>query len=127
MLEVLPLQTKDEQKKACELCGAEYLPDALAYAAYVDGVTAGVCQFSLSVDGGVIRTLNATQTGEANVLFVMGRTAMSFMEMCGAEAAYFAADNVPPALVSAIGFKPDETGKPFADLRGFFDHPCSHT
>jgi hypothetical protein len=29
-------------------------------------------------------------------------------------------------LVGAIGFKPNESGRYSVDLRGFFDHPCSH-
>ena len=34
MLRIHAIQTKDVQKQVCELCSVEFMPDALAYAAY---------------------------------------------------------------------------------------------
>ena len=61
-------------------------------------------------------------------LFVLGRAAMSFIEICGGETAFFDApvNEENKLLVGAIGFKPNESGRYSVDLRGFFDHPCSH-
>ena len=37
MLQIKPIQEKEEQERICILCGAQYDPDLLAYAAYNDG------------------------------------------------------------------------------------------
>ena len=34
MLRIHAIQTKEVQKQVCELCSVEFIPDALAYAAY---------------------------------------------------------------------------------------------
>ncbi len=128
MLEVLPIQTKQEQETACIACGAQYHETLLCYGAYVDGELMGVCQFSLKPEGGIISSLDGKSDADFQTLFVLGRAAMSFVEICGGETAFFDApvteDN--KLLVGAIGFKPDEGGRYSVDLRGFFDHPCSH-
>ncbi len=128
MLEVLPIQTKQEQEAACAACNAEYREELLCYAAYVEGELMGICQFSLKPEGGIISSLDAKDGADFQTLFVLGRAAMSFIEICGGETAFFDApvneDN--KLLVGAIGFKPNESGRYSVDLRGFFDHPCSH-
>jgi hypothetical protein len=130
MLEVLPIQTKDEQERICGLCGARYDPALLAYAAYGDGRLCGVCQFRLSPEGGVIETLDQIPgNDDFQPVFVMGRAALSFMERCGAEFGYYDGPVTEEnrVLIGAVGFRPDPgTGRFSVDLRGFFDHPCSH-
>ena len=129
MLEVLPIQTKDAQKKACEACGAEYRPQLLAYAAYGDGRFCGVCQFRMAPEGGIIETLDQVPGNEEfQPMFVMGRAALSFMEQCGAETGYYdgPVDDSNRVLIGAVGFRPDPvTGRYKVDLKGFFEHPCS--
>lgn len=128
MLEVLPIQTKAEQESACFACGASYREELLCYGAYVEGELVGVCQFSLKPEGGRIASIDGKKSADFQSLFVLGRAAMSFIEICGGETAFFDAPVTEEnkLLVGAIGFKQDQDGVFSVDLRGFFDHPCSH-
>ncbi len=127
MLEVIPIQTKTEQEALAARVGAEFLPDALAYRADADGEFVGMCQFRLDPSGGHMLTLDSLQGHEDfQPMFVMGRAALNFMEICGAETAYYEAPLRDRVLVGAIGFREDENGKLKVDLKGFFDHPCQH-
>lgn len=127
MLEVIPIQTKTEQEALAARVGAEFLPDALAYRAEADGEFVGMCQFRLDPSGGHMLTLDSLPGHEDfQPMFVMGRAALNFMELCGAETAYYEAPLRDRVLVGAIGFREDENGNLKVDLKGFFDHPCQH-
>lgn len=127
MLEVIPIQTKTEQEALAARVGAEFLPDALAYRADADGEFVGMCQFRLDPSGGHMLTLDSLPGHEDfQPMFVMGRAALNFMELCGAETAYYEAPLRDRVLVGAIGFREDPAGRLSVDLKGFFDHPCQH-
>ena len=127
MLEVIPIQTKTEQEALAARVGAEFLPDALAYRADADGEFVGMCQFRLDPSGWHMLTLDSLPGHEDfQPMFVMGRAALNFMELCGAETAYYEAPLRDRVLVGAIGFREDKNGKLKVDLKGFFDHPCQH-
>lgn len=127
MLEVIPIQTKTEQEALAARVGAEFLPDALAYRADADGEFVGMCQFRLDPSGGHMLTLDFLPGHEDfQPMFVMGRAALNFMELCGAETAYYEAPLRDRVLVGAIGFREDPAGRLSVDLKGFFDHPCQH-
>ena len=127
MLEVIPIQTKTEQEALAARVGAEFLPDALAYRADADGEFVGMCQFRLDPSAGHMLTLDSLPGHEDfQPMFVMGRAALNFMELCGAETAYYEAPLRDRVLVGAIGFREDPAGRLSVDLRGFFDHPCQH-
>ena len=127
MFEVIPIQTKTEQEALAARVGAEYLPDALAYRADAEGEFVGMCQFRLDGDGGHMLTLDSLPGHEDfQPMFVMGRAALNFMELCGAETACYEAPVRDRVLVGAIGFREDENGKLTVNIKGFFDHPCQH-
>lgn len=127
MLEVIPIQTKAEQEALAARVGAEFLPDALAYRADADGEFVGMCQFRLDPSGGHMLTLDSLPGHEDfQPMFVMGRAALNFMELCGAETAYYEAPLRDRVLVGAIGFREDPAWRLSVNLRGFFDHPCQH-
>ena len=127
MLEVIPIQTKTEQEALAARVGAEFLPDALAYRADADGEFVGMCQFRLDPSGGHMLTRDSLPGHEDfQPMFVIGRAALNFMELCGAETAYYEAPLRDRVLVGAIGFREDKNGKLKVDLKGFFDHPCQH-
>lgn len=127
MLEVIPIQTKTEHEALAARVGAEFLPDALAYRADADGEFVGMCQFRLDPSGGHMLTLDSLPGHEDfQPMFVMGRAALNFMELCGAETAYYEAPSRDRVLVGAIGFREDPSGRLSVDLKGFFDHPCQH-
>ena len=123
MLSVLPIQTKDEQQKICELCGVEYRPTLLAYKLTDEGKTVGVCQFRLTPEGGVISTLWAQNKFE--YLFLLGRGTLNFIDTCGAKYAYLDVEGFDDVTARAIGFSKTD-GRYRIDLEGFFTEPCKH-
>jgi len=112
MITVLPIQSKDEQKELAERCGVPFRVELLAYRAENDGVFAGICQFRMDATGGHVADLACPVGGrDDDALFVMGRAALNFIDLCGVHTAYFEGETTNPALLSRIGFRADENGK----------------
>ena len=125
MFKVLPIQTKDEQKIICEKCGVEFNADLLAYAVSVDNTLAGVCQFKLTDKGGMIYDLAATlDHNDSDALFVMGRGALNFIDLCGVHYATYLGEVTDEPLLLKIGFKKNENGVFDINLEGFFTDHC---
>lgn len=127
MLKVLPIQSKAEQESICSLCGVKYDVNLLAYSATLDDKLAGVCQFTMNSEGGSIRDL-ASVTGEENkeVLFVLGRATLNFIDLTGVHKAFYDGKVDDETLIRRIGFCKREDGRFFVDLTNFFTSPCSH-
>ncbi|MBE6686943.1 MAG: hypothetical protein E7591_06890 [Ruminococcaceae bacterium] len=123
MLEVYPIQEKTEQKALCEKCGIKYDIDTLAYAGYVKGVLVGVLQFGIHGDCGYIYDIeNVKGIENTDALFVMGRAALNFIDLCNVKKAYFKAyTEGREALVKMIGFSLTDNNEWFIDLHGFFE------
>lgn len=129
MLKVLPIQSKEEQERICRLCGVEYKADLLAYGAESDGELAGVCQFKLTGEGGIIYDLAAAKDFNGNIfeaLFVMGRGTLNFIDLCGIHRAFFDGETDDEGLIRAIGFTKNDAGRFEVNLEGFFTDPCKH-
>lgn len=131
MLKVLPIQSKEEQKSLCALCGVEFNGELLAYSATVDDEFCGICQFKLTDKGGIIYDI-AHKTGsfDRQAIFVLGRAALNFIDLCGVHSAIFVGElneNINEALIRQIGFSKKDGGDYSVDLTNFFDHPCQHT
>ena len=127
MLKVLPIQLKSQQEDICRRCGVEFKPDLLAYSAEMDGELAGVCQFKLSAEGGIICDFAASKDYKGDLfepLFVMGRGTLNFIDICGIHNAFFDADFADEGMIRAIGFTKNENGRYEVNLIGFFDEPC---
>ena len=128
MLKVLPIQSKDEQKRVCDACGVTFDPDLLAYAATVDDVLCGVSQFKLTDKGGMVRDLSPVIGGfDFEALFVLGRGTLNFIDLCGVHKATFTGaihSDEMRRLIRAVGFKEQEDGSWFVDLEGFFTDHC---
>jgi hypothetical protein len=125
MLKVLPIQSKLSQEQICAKCSVNYNPDLLAYAAYVDDRLAGVCQFKLTDKGGVIYDIApATDFYSREALFVMGRGALNFIDLCDIHAAKYVGEVTDESLLLQIGFKKDENGEFCINLEGFFTDHC---
>lgn len=127
MLEVLPIQTKEEQEALCARCSIPFRVEALAYKALVDGELRGICQFTMNASGG--RILDFTEVPnlyEFEPMFVMGRAALNFIDLCGVHRAFFDADYPNEILIKAIGFSRNSDGLWEMDLTDFFKEPCKH-
>jgi len=127
MLEILPIQDKNVQESLCLRCGADFDPDLMAYAAYVDGNVVGLCQFTMRPDGGRIVSLsNVAGQTDTQALFVAGRATLNFIDLCGVHSAKCVSDSIDPDLLGAIGFSKNPDGVYEIDLEHFFEHPCQH-
>ena len=127
MLEVLPIQSKDEQEVLCARCHVPYRETALAYRTLVDGDLRGVCQFTMNADGGRILDFAAVpEKYEFEPMFVMGRAALNFIDLCGVHRAFFDAECDNETLIKAIGFSKNDSGRYEMDLTDFFKEPCKH-
>lgn len=122
MLKILPIETKEEQKRITSLCSIPYQVEALAYAAYDEGVLVGAAQFLLK--DAVCRLTdirNADGVEDAEALFIMGRGLLNFVDLCGIHDAYAPyPERTDAALLAKIGFFPNEKGELYMNLRGFF-------
>ena len=125
MLKVLPIQSKEAQMAASKKCNIEYREDALAYEATVNDEFVGMCQFKTTAHGGEIYDI-ATEVGKSDfeALFVMGRAALNFIDLCGIHYARYVGESVDATLLRAIGFVENEKGEFEIDLTDFFNHPC---
>ena len=130
MLKVFPIQDKAEQKRLCERCGVTFDPELLAYQATVEDVFAGVCQFKLSPGGGIVYDLapDKDKPVDTEAMFVMGRAALNFIDLCGVHHAFFDGDVSVPGetLIRAIGVQINGEGRFEMDLTDFFTTPCKH-
>lgn len=125
MLEVKPVQSKEEQKRLCGLCGIEYDADTLAYSAYDGDTFLGITQFAIHEKKGQIYNITpAAGTDDPEVLFIMGRAAMNFIDLCKISDVYYEDEN--QRLGHMLGFKPDIEGRYYMNISGFFEVPCKH-
>ena len=128
MLEVLPIQDKKEQEELCRLCGVPFRVESLAYRAMIDGVVYGICQFKMDGTGGkILDFANVPDRYEFEPMFVMGRAALNFIDLCGVHTAFFDADCNNENLIKSIGFSRNSDGRWEMDLTDFFKHPCQHS
>ena len=126
MLTVLPIQSKDEQKELCQVCGVEFLENAFAYRAD-DGGFIGICQFIFDNNCGYVKNLSYAPGVEDNeAMIIMLRAAMSFMFRCGLVDSYMDENATTPTLLRVGGYKLNDEGKYDLDLVKFYNTPCSH-
>ena len=127
MLEVLPIQSKQEQEALCARCGIPFQTELLAYQALVDGELRGMCQFTMDANGGrILHFASLPDKYEFEPMFVMGRAALNFIDLCGVHRAFFDAPCDNETLIRAIGFSKNMEGRYEVDLTDFFTTPCKH-
>ena len=127
MLKILPIQDKAEQELDCARCLIPYRKDALAYAASVDDVFIGICQFRTTEGTGEIYDLTLVPGKEDfEAIFIMGRAVLNFIDLCGVHRAVYLSEKVDETLIKAIGFSKNENGIYEIDLTNFFEHHCQH-
>lgn len=128
MLEVLPIQDKQEQELLCARCEIPFETELLAYKALVDGVLKGVCQFTMDQNGGkILHFAHVPNAYEFEPMFVMGRAALNFIDLCGVHIAFFDAEYDNETLIKAIGFRKNAENRYEMDLTDFFKEPCQHS
>lgn len=132
MLKIKPIESKELQSELCTLCDVAYNISALAYGAYeVESADSpceikdfiGICQFCYQFGRAhVLALANRIGVNDEEALFIMGRSALNYIDLHGTHAAVM--ENVSDAnerLVRMIGFQLAENGEYVMDLTGFFD------
>lgn len=111
MLEVYPIQTKEEQIRICNSIGAHFIEDTRAYVAALDEKEIAICQFRLTDESGEILSLDPLPSADQRTLFVLTRATLSFIELCGCKRGSFLPEPQSDGMISAIGFTRGEDGK----------------
>ncbi len=121
MLEIKPIQSKDEQASCCARCSVPYDADCMAYAATLDGEFIGVAQFTIEKDGGFLKNVTLIQgLDDFEAIFLMGRAVLNFIDLCGIHTATCAEDAASETHIKAIGFKKNDNGVYYADMTHMF-------
>ena len=124
MLEITPIQTKQEQKEICGLCKIGFDPDCLAYGAKEDGRLLGVSQFRIFGGYAVIFDLaNADGAKDFEALAAAGGAALRFIHSCKVRQVFMKTND--EELAKALKFKKDRCGEYRLDLDDYFNSPCS--
>ena len=127
MLKILAIQDKNHQKLLSEACGISYIPTDMAYAIQVDGLDIGIIPFYIKGHEGFIRTVKLKpEIDDFKAKFIGGRGCMNFLDLCGAHDCYLLDAEDDRRLCIALGFKKNDKGNWYMDLRGFFEDPCKH-
>ena len=122
MLTVLPIQSKDEQKELCALCGVQYDVEAFCYRAD-DGDFIGICQFKFENGIGYIMNLSyAPNMDDTEAMIIMLRATMSFMHRCGLEISSLENNCMPESLRNMSGYIKNDDGLYAVDLKKFYGH-----
>ena len=118
MFEVKPVESKEHQRELGRLCGVPYRDECFAYAATEEGKVIGLCQLSIKNDTGYMYELVCPDgTDDEEMLFIMGRATLNFIDLCGAHDAEKCVDD---KMARKIGFV-EKNGKLKMNLRGVFD------
>lgn len=121
MLEIKPIQSKEEQEAACTRCSVPYEADMMAYSAKDDGKFIGVAQFTMLSGAGYVNNITLVPgLDDFEALFLMGRAMLNFIDLCGVHQAYCAENAADPRILTAIGFRRDSENRLYADMTHMF-------
>ena len=133
MFVVRPIQDKIVQKAICDVLGAVYYENALAfYAADLkeNGVDIdkyiSICQFFMDKNGEIASLYAADGREEDEAVIVMLRAVMSFMNRCGISYAFFSKNAASEHWLKKSGFC-NNNGKYEIDLDKFYNSPCKYS
>ena len=111
MFKISPVQDAAVAKEYSRLCGVEYRDDAFLYAATdaESGALLAVSQFEILGEYGYIYSMRSIPViDDFELMFILGRQTMNFMNSCGAEIIRAGLDSAEHSLLKAIGFNKKE-------------------
>jgi hypothetical protein len=125
MFKITPIQDKSRQKEICELCGADFRPDAFAYQMFdIDsGEIMGMSQFEIGEVGYIYDIKEAPNKNDFEAMFILSRQTMNFIDLCENHTCFADENTASERLLTAIGFK-KQNDKYFCDMTGMFDGHC---
>ena len=122
MFKITPIQDKDLQEKICDLCRAEYRPDAFAYQMFdiESGEIMGMSQFEIGETGYIYDIKEAPGRDDFEAMFILARQTMNFIEGCGAHICHADDKAADHAFLKSVGFNDQLV----CDMTGMFDGHC---
>ncbi|MCL2813417.1 MAG: hypothetical protein FWD23_02325 [Oscillospiraceae bacterium] len=123
MLEIKPIQTKQEQQEICGLCSVEFDAGCLAYGAKEGADLLAVAQFRIHGGYAVIYSLAlAPGVRDFEALAATGKAALAFIYSCSVGEVFFKTED--EELAKALKFKKSDAQYSL-DLNEYFSRPCS--
>ena len=126
MFKIQPIQSKDEQIELARACGAEYRDGYFGYAMRDNdtGELMGFSQFEITSGIGYITDIcPALGTNDFEAMFILGRSTMNFIDLCGAHEARAPLSAADVRLMLSLGFK-ECGGEYVADMTNMFNGKC---
>ncbi len=123
MFKISAIQSFEEQTAVAEACGVSAREGFFAYVMreYENGELMGFSQFEICADEGLIVNLSpAPGTDDFEAMFILGRTTMNFIDLCGAHKCRAEFGAAEERLLTAIGFRKSKCGY-FVNMEGMFD------
>lgn len=126
MLEIKPIESKEEQEQICACCGINFRSELFAYKAYDNGKLLAASQFDIEGKSAVIYDMKQVigSPDDFEAMFILGRAVLNFLDLCGVQTVYF--DNKTgenEKIAKLIGFK-NENERFCICLTGLFDATC---
>ena len=111
MLEILPIEDKTLQETLCLRCEIDFDPDLLAYAAYINGKPAGICQFHVDSKIGILHDIASVHDIKNDqILLALGIATLNFIDVCGAHTVKCDSKSISSSLLIALGFSQKSDG-----------------
>lgn len=129
MFKILAIQDKETLEKFASSCSTLARDGWFAYGMLdvASGEPMGFAQFDITDGHGIICDLKEAQgNSDFEAMFILGRSTMNFIDLCGAHVAYAEANSADESLLKAIGFKPTKDGKYYCNMTGMFDGNCGN-
>ena len=127
MLEIKPIESKEEQEKILALCHIEYKESYFAYKAYEGTSLLAAAQFYIhgsEAELDAIRQVEGTPE-DFEGMFILGRAVLNFLDLCGVVTVVsHTTDEEERRLLKCVGFHEDN-GALYITLTGLFDAKCS--
>ena len=129
MFKIEAIQDQATQERYAALCGSVAADGYFGYAMFdvESGEPMGFAQFDIKDGEGYIldlREIGGKDDFEA--MFILGRSTMNFIDLCGAHIAYASKNAGSDALLRAIGFKKQDNGDYRCDMTNLFNGNCGN-
>lgn len=127
MLEIKPIESKEEQENILLLCHIAYKESYFAYKAYEGVSLLAAAQFDIR---GSEAELDAIRQAEGTAedfegMFILGRAVLNFLDLCGVVTVVsYTSDEEERRLLKCVGFHEDQDALRIT-LTGLFDAKCS--
>ena len=129
MFKIEAIQSFEVQKKYAKLCNCEAKIGYFAYAMF-DVETnnpMGFAQFDIRGEIGLISDLREIGgNDDFEAMFILGRSTMNFIDLCGAHEAVADEDAGDERLMKAIGFNKNDEGNYYCNMTGMFTGGCGN-